>query len=449
MAFKDTVKRVYNSEDIDAIEGGLELDQEDPTVLDQIEAQEDEIALVEAEGELESDANDLNEGEELAEVADEEVKEAEETLAEADAKAAETGEEPVIPVEDVVASQEALKTLIKLSGEAIDNVSFGNREALYNDSRAVFAQNLEGLKEVAGKIKDGIKAIWEKIKAGFKWVVEQIKKVLPTKLNRIKWLIDNLKKVDEAGLDKEVIKERQAAFLKVVNEKYLGVAAIVEADLSKAQVYGQGISQALKAAAGLVDQLKADKDGGKWVVGTVDGAAGVSNLKNAFGNLNLDTEMEAKAKEDGLEGASFKLIGLSAKGNLLVGKYFVKFTKDGKEASKVVTVNKQANAVAALEFNKSKVIKNLAAIIAEAGNVANNAAALNTKIDAFSKDVLEKASAGFFEKAVSGRKIEANVRNYILGMMNLTTAFDSAVVAYGLSFGSTAYKALVAASKKA
>ena len=449
MAFKDTVKRVYNSEDIDAIEGGLELDQEDPTVLDQIEAQKDEIALVEAEGELENDANDLNEGEELAEVADEEVKDAEETLAEADAKAAETGEEPVIPVEDVVASQEALKTLIKLSGETIDNVTFGNREALYNDSRAVFAQNLEGLKEVAGKIKDGIKAIWEKIKAGFKWVVEQIKKVLPTKLNRIKWLIDNLKKVGEAGLNKEVIKERQAAFLKVINEKYLGVASIVEADLSKAQVYGQGISQALKAATALVDQLKADKDGGKWVVATVDGAAGASNLKNAFGTLNLDTEIATKVKEDGLEGASFKLVGLTAKANLLVAKYFVKFSKDGKEASKVITVSKQANAVTNIEFSKSKVIKNLATIVAEAGNVANNAANLNAKIDAFSKDVLEKANAGFFEKAIGGRKIEANVRSYILGMMNLTTAFDSAIIAYGLSFGSAAYKALVAASKKA
>ena len=62
-------------------------------------ALEEEVALIEASNEIENAQNDLEEGEELAEIADDEVAAGEEIIAEADAKAAETSEEPSIHYE--------------------------------------------------------------------------------------------------------------------------------------------------------------------------------------------------------------------------------------------------------------------------------------------------------------------------------------------------------------
>ena len=231
MAFKNAMRYANNFEDVDGLEGGLEYTQDDPQVLDQIEALEDEVALSEAEGDLDTAINDSEEGEALAEQADTEVEDGEAVLAEADAKAAETGEEAVIPVEDIVSSQEALKTLIAATGETIDSVTFGNREALYNDSRATFVQNLEGLREIGKKIKEGLKKIWEKIKKAFKWIVEKIKKVLPTKLNRLRWLLNTIREYSIGTIDSNKLTKAAIEFEKDNKDRFAAAAAVLGPNL--------------------------------------------------------------------------------------------------------------------------------------------------------------------------------------------------------------------------
>ena len=220
MAFRNRARQAINFEDIDGLINESPLPDEALTI-DAIEAQEDEVAVVEATAELDKDLEADAEGEELADVADEEVAAGEEIIAEADAKAAETGEEPVIPVEEVVASQEALKTLIKLSGEEYTG-TFANAEDVHNNSYTVYKQNLEGLKEIGSKIKEGLKAVWAKIVSAFNWIVDQIKKILPSKIKKANALKEQLSKakVDEKEAGKLFASkygEKLAAWHRITN----------------------------------------------------------------------------------------------------------------------------------------------------------------------------------------------------------------------------------------
>ena len=453
MAFKDTARAAINLEEYgNDLPAASELEIDDPTVLDQIDAQEDEVALVEGEGEIEGDLADMDEGEALAETADEEVADAEEVLAEADAKAAETGEEAVIPVEDVVASQEALKTLIKLSGEEYTG-TFANREDIYGNSRASYVQNLEGLKQIAAGIKKGLKAIWDKIVAGFKWVVEQIKKVLPTKLNRIKWTLENLRKVPAGAVDGAKIKEAVKAFSEAGKTKYAGIAAIVGGNLDKIGAFVDEIKFSLKQADQAVATFKAQGTGSGEIQ---DKVSSQLEKKTSFASVIPNPAEIAKSLNEQVSGyanadvSNATALSVTAKGQTVKVLYSVTVKDDEGAASTVfVTASANVNTFPTITLSKDVAIKGLAAVVANASAIQAAAAKLSASISDYSNVVAKREESGFFAKSALARKVDKNLRKYVSQTISAVTSFDSAVLGYTLAYGKATLKAVNGAAKKA
>lgn len=448
MSFRETLKTVVNHEDIDGIEGGIELDAENPAVLDQIEAMEDEVALVEAENALEGDIKGMEDGEVLAETADEEVAAAEEVIAEADAKAAESGEAPVVPVEDVVASQEALKTLVKQSGIEYEGI-YASREDLYSNSYATYTTNLEGLKQIGAKIKEGLKKIWEKIVAGFKAIVAQIKKVLPTKLNRIKWLTGKIREYSMGDQDGAKIAEAQKAFATDYKEKFAAVSAIAGANLQFIDAYAGSIIKAIGQTESAVNKVAVSKDenGFKAV------ATEVGNVADfALPNFNAEVSALRDALNDqlaGLNNPDVRLVGVSGKGTTLKGTFKV-VTKDADKVDVMVlasTVSKDGAGLAQVEFKKDTVLKGLTGVLTNAAKVSAASEKLDRVIAKAAKDFGEAEGKYAISKMFYGRKAEKAIRKLVTDQISTITAFDSSVLGYALSYGKAAMVAFKAAKK--
>lgn len=428
MSFRETLKTVVNHEDIDAIEGGIELDAENPAVLDQIEAMEDEVALVEAENALEGDIKGMEDGEVLAETADEEVAAAEEVIAEADAKAAESGEAPVVPVEDVVASQEALKTLVKQSGIEYEGI-YASREDLYSNSYATYTSNLEGLKEIGGKIKEGLKKIWEKIVAGFQWIVEQIKKVLPTKLNRIKWIIGSLKKVKGNKVDSAKVAMASKAFTEKYGTKFAAVAKLVGTDLNKVGEFTKAIESVLTNIQSSLTQVKGKK-GGEDAKIAFEPFGKLEDIENSFSG-DIKT-MLAEAKT-----AGYKITAFAPKGNTIKVTSISKGTDD-TYTTEVNTIN--VSGFTAPTFKVDTALTGLADILKGANSVALSSQALNVKVKELAKWLAKIENDGALAGWVAGKKLEIGLRRNIMATMSCATSFDSGVIAYGLAYAQTLLK---------
>ena len=447
MAFKNAMRYANNFEDVDGLEGGLEYTQDDPQVLDQIEALEDEVALSEAEGDLDTAINDSEEGEALAEQADTEVEDGEAVLAEADAKAAETGEEAVIPVEDIVSSQEALKTLIAATGETIDNVTFGNREALYNDSRATFVQNLEGLREIGKKIKEGLKKIWEKIKKAFKWVVEKIKKVLPTKLNRLRWLLNTIREYSIGTIDSNKLTKAAKEFEKDNKDRFAAAAAVLGPNLEDVSKLGGEMKKNLEMAFKIIDRaIAVNENDGKWAAMfdpllsiAVRTARATNNGKDALADSITDLNVK-----------NIMLIGISFKGTTIKNTFKVVYeVEDGDTEVKIMssTVDADSSDFAGIVFSKENALKGLSAVINNSDVLTKYSTRLDEKIEKFAKKAAEDEVSGKFKQWRAKGKIEKAIRKLVMDSISIITSFDSSVLGYALTYGKATLNALKDAKK--
>ena len=220
-----------------------------PSIEEQLEAEEAEAELVEVLDEVEENQDALEESEEVEAEIDDHIAEAEATVAEAEGAvgdasaeaegpAAEEGETPAeasedtdagevvpeevadanapesvldengeLPVEEVVAAQEALQNLLKRTGYTLPNRITVSREDVRSNPLEAYKMNLEDWKELKGKVADGAKKIWEAIKKAFAWIVEQVGKVLPTKVNKLKGVVAKLEKANiDSAKEKEVEK---------------------------------------------------------------------------------------------------------------------------------------------------------------------------------------------------------------------------------------------------
>lgn len=447
MAFKNAMRYANNFEDVDGLEGGLEYTQDDPQVLDQIEALEDEVALSEAEGDLDTAINDSEEGEALAEQADTEVEDGEAVLAEADAKAAETGEEAVIPVEDIVSSQEALKTLIAATGETIDNVTFGNREALYNDSRATFVQNLEGLREIGKKIKEGLKKIWEKIKKAFKWIVEKIKKVLPTKLNRLRWLLNAIREYSVGTLNNDKVKKAAQEFEKNNKDRFAAVASLVGPNFADAEKYVTAAKASLNSVIKLVDNLKnaGESDDGRWVVSFTD-------LPDISVVVKEAKDEATKILGDSIAGLDVdKIIPImaTAKGTTVKYTYKVIHKVEDKQEVAILTGVKDvaSDTFTGISFSKETALKGLSAIYNGAEILAKMGTQIDQKVEQFAKKTAEDEASGKFKQWRAKGKIEKAARKTIMSTLSLITTIDGSILGYALVYGKATLSALKDAKK--
>ena len=227
-----------------------------PSIEEQLEAEEAEAELVEVLDEVEENQDALEESEEVEAEIDDHIAEAEATVAEAEGAAAEEGETPAeasedtdagevapeevadadapesvldengeLPVEEVVAAQEALQNLLKRTGYTLPNRITVSREDVRSNPLEAYKMNLEDWKELKTKVADGAKKIWEAIKKAFVWIGEQIAKVWPTKEKKLKALLQEVSKVT---VTKEALEAASKDFIAKNAERFGGVGALAK-----------------------------------------------------------------------------------------------------------------------------------------------------------------------------------------------------------------------------
>lgn len=234
-----SLKKVIQKLNLESEEAFIDSEVTTPDIIDQLEAEEAEAELVEAIDEAEEAHEALDESDEVEAEVDEQIAEAKATIAEAEGKVEEAkeiieeaekdgievdsvaDENGEIPAEEVVAAQEALQNLIKRTGYKIDTVTV-SREDIKANTLEAYKVNLEGWEEMKAKVKEGAKWIWDQIIAAYNWIKEKIIAVIPTKVNRLKWLSAKVSAAKDATLASEDIKAltdkyKQDAFVPYVS----------------------------------------------------------------------------------------------------------------------------------------------------------------------------------------------------------------------------------------
>ena len=218
-----SLKKVIQKLNLESEEAFIDSEVTTPDIIDQLEAEEAEAELVEAIDDAEEAHEALDESDEVEAEVDEQIAEAKATIAEAEGKIEEAkeiiedaekdgievdsvaDENGEIPAEEVVAAQEALQNLIKRTGYQINTVTV-SREDIKANTLEAYKVNLEGWEEMKAKVKEGAKWIWDQIIAAYNWIKEKIVAVIPTKVNRLKWLSAKVSAAKDASLSSEDIK---------------------------------------------------------------------------------------------------------------------------------------------------------------------------------------------------------------------------------------------------
>lgn len=218
-----SLKKVIQKLNLESEEAFIDSEVTTPDIIDQLEAEEAEAELVEAIDDAEEAHEALDESDEVEAEVDEQIAEAKATIAEAEGKVEEAKEiieeaekdgievdsvaddNGEIPAEEVVAAQEALQNLIKRTGYKIDTVTV-SREDIKANTLEAYKVNLEGWEEMKAKVKEGAKWIWDQIIAAYTWIKEKIVAVIPTKVNRLKWLSAKVSAAKDVSLSHEDIK---------------------------------------------------------------------------------------------------------------------------------------------------------------------------------------------------------------------------------------------------
>lgn len=234
-----SLKKVIQKLNLESEEAFIDSEVTTPDIIDQLEAEEAEAELVEAIDDAEEAHEALDESDEVEAEVDEQIAEAKATIAEAEGKVEEAKEiieeaekdgievdsvaddNGEIPAEEVVAAQEALQNLIKRTGYQINTVTV-SREDIKANTLEAYKVNLEGWEEMKEKVKAGAKWIWDQIIAAYNWIKEKIVAVIPTKVNRLKWLSAKVSAAKDATLSSEDIKAltdkyKQDAFVPYVS----------------------------------------------------------------------------------------------------------------------------------------------------------------------------------------------------------------------------------------
>lgn len=218
-----SLKKVIQKLNLESEEAFIDSEVTTPDIIDQLEAEEAEAELVEAIDDAEEAHEALDESDEVEAEVDEQIAEAKATIAEAEGKVEEAKEiieeaekdgievdsvaddNGEIPAEEVVAAQEALQNLIKRTGYQINTVTV-SREDIKANTLEAYKVNLEGWEEMKEKVKAGAKWIWDQIIAAYTWIKEKIVAVIPTKVNRLKWLSAKVSAAKGVSLSSEDIK---------------------------------------------------------------------------------------------------------------------------------------------------------------------------------------------------------------------------------------------------
>ena len=218
-----SLKKVIQKLNLESEEAFIDSEVTTPDIIDQLEAEEAEAELVEAIDDAEEAHEALDESDEVEAEVDEQIAEAKATIAEAEGKVEEAKEiieeaekdgievdsvaddNGEIPAEEVVAAQEALQNMIKRTGYKLEITTI-SREDIKANTLEAYKVNLEGWEEMKAKVKEGAKWIWDQIIAAYTWIKEKIVAVIPTKVNRLKWLSAKVSAAKDVSLSSEDIK---------------------------------------------------------------------------------------------------------------------------------------------------------------------------------------------------------------------------------------------------
>ena len=311
-----------------------------PSIEEQLEAEEAEAELVEVLDEVEENQDALEESEEVEAEIDDHIAEAEATVAEAEGAvgdagaeaegpAAEEGETPAeasedtdagevapeevadadapesvldengeLPVEEVVAAQEALQNLLKRTGYTLPNRITVSREDVRSNPLEAYKMNLEDWKDLKAKVADGAKKIWEAILKAYAWIKEQILKVIPTKAKKVQALLAAVK---NANVDSAKLAEVAKAFNEKYNMKYAATAQVAGSakGIAVATEEFKRIAAAIKQDA----KVLADLNSKEFAV-VIDGnMRAVYSVANGEVSVVEDEVKDVKAPELGKENA--------------------------------------------------------------------------------------------------------------------------------------------------
>lgn len=523
-----------NQEGIGASCGYVEMNLEDEII-----AAEEESELNDTIDEAETTGEVMDEAEEVIDELEEKIEEGKAVVAAAEAAAENNGEVPTpteeapivdedgvevpaedvaeaaetlddngeVPADEVVAVQESLRAVIRKTGFSPEFVNASgislSREDIRSNTLEAYKQNLEGLKDIAGKVKELASKAWEKIKQAFNWVKDKIMSVMPTKVNRMKAL---RKRLDEKG-GKDISKED---FKKIFGDKYAALVSVIGDDLAgtfkfaadDAKAQADALAKGFEAFKGTQDKLKdsiskmetllanntredgniTNATGASQSVGSfeeeikkakdqlkgkvadyikasfVNGDSTVSaDLVKRFSKLNEDIN-KVKADDEKLGNVALKSVKFS--GDTMTGTFlFVVTNKDGDEDIKSV-VSTQKVASVAKEF---KVADIKAAIDAytKAGSITQDAFTKSNKIvnDFYDAEKKIEMSANSVKnnKVVAAfknlyarlkmRMISSSSRRLVRSMLSGFKTLNSDYFGFVMVLGATALK-LKASDKK-
>lgn len=396
-----------------------------PSIEERLDAEEAEAELVEVLDEVEEHQEALEESEEAEAEIDEHIEEAEATIAEAEGalgddagKAAEEGDEGSasepsedtdggevdpedvaeandddedksvldengdLPVEEVVAAQEALKSVLKRTGYTLPNRIQVSREDIRNNPLEAYKMNLEDWKELKNTVSEGAKKIWEQILKAFAWIKEQIAKVWPSRETKLKGLLQEISKTSNA--DTSVASNE---FIKAYGEKFGGVGALIKVpdDLGR---FIKFVKLTADAAAATV----AAKNG----EGADDLLAVSKRLENGDINFSYPKLKEAIA------AAKSPLMGIKASGNTI----YLRFA------------DKSITEIEGMKLAGLKLTKELAAGYITKILAMNNA--ITASMDKVNASVKTLKDHSALTKWVTKNLINNSISTYTAYMNNLT-----------------------------
>ena len=396
-----------------------------PSIEERLDAEEAEAELVEVLDEVEEHQEALEESEEAEAEIDEHIEEAEATIAEAEGvlgddvgEASEEGDESSasepsedtdggeadpedvaeandddedksvldengdLPVEEVVAAQEALKSVLKRTGYTLPNRIQVSREDIRNNPLEAYKMNLEDWKELKNTVSEGAKKIWEQILKAFAWIKEQIAKVWPSRETKLKGLLQEISKTSNA--DTSVASNE---FIKAYGEKFGGVGALIRIpdDLGR---FIKFVKLTADAAAATV-AAKNDE-------GADDLLAVSKRLENGDINFSYPKLKEAIA------AAKSPLMGIKASGNTIYLRFADKSTTE----------------IEGMKLAGLKLTKELAAGYITKILAMNNA--ITASMDKVNASVKTLKDTSILTKWVTKNLINNSISTYTAYMNNLT-----------------------------
>nr|DAQ33426.1 MAG TPA: hypothetical protein [Caudoviricetes sp.] len=454
--------RSFNYEDIDS--EGVVLDGPVEDVVEQLETTEAEESNAVEVAALDTAITEGENADVVADDIEETIADGEAVIEAADEEAATSGDEPAIAPEDVAVMQEKVRTFLKFVPG--DGITFAlSRESVRDDGYNAFKMNLEGLKEMGEKVKQFLKDVWKKIVDGFDKVVNFIKKFLPTKLNRLRWLLNELNKTDLSKSLKEGKNYEKAedSFKKGTLKNFRGAAKLLGVNLESAATYASSCVEHIDHVVNVIKKGLdvRDKDDKKKFMDTL--ITEITNKPGGIGKLIDGVKGSMLAKEAAREqlsdtvvkGASF--INIRPSGNDLIFTISADITKDSRtdddddRAYNVLQIIETRQAVTeeeikktALKFDIKETKNKISDIVKNADQFTAKADKLNKAIKDFRKDVVDSGSGNMFTNWWGGRQAEKALRRMITGEIGAINKYQGDILSYAIAYGRavlTAYNA--------